>query len=75
MWLRKAADEGFAMTQYMLGMSYEHGVGVAKEEKDAVTWYRRVADQGDEAQTPALATAVKCILSRFTCAVMCVHAK
>jgi TPR repeat protein len=29
-------------------LCFEHGVGVTKDEREAVRWYRLAADQGDE---------------------------
>jgi hypothetical protein len=43
---RKAADQGDAEAQYDLGLCYELGSGVPKDEVEAVKWYRKAADQG-----------------------------
>ncbi|MEZ9417619.1 tetratricopeptide repeat protein, partial [Vibrio sp. 10N.286.49.E1] len=32
--------------QYNLGLSYERGVGVIQDYKEAVSWYRKAAEQG-----------------------------
>ena len=45
-WYRKAADQGDADAQWILGFMYEKGKGVAKDESTAVEWYRKAADQG-----------------------------
>ena len=43
---RKAAEQGNADAQYNLGLCYEVGSGVPKDEVEAVKWYRKAADQG-----------------------------
>ena len=44
---RKAADQGDAEAQYDLGLCYELGSGVPKDEVEAVKWYRKAAEQGN----------------------------
>ena len=46
MWYRKSANQGFANAQYNLGVMYDTGQGVLKNDKQAVRWYRKSADQG-----------------------------
>jgi TPR repeat protein len=43
---RASAEEGDAPSQFNLGLMYEQGIGVAKDEKAAVIWYRNAAEQG-----------------------------
>jgi membrane associated rhomboid family serine protease len=44
---RRAAEEGNASAQNMLGQIYDLGVdGAGKDAKQAAVWYRRAADQG-----------------------------
>lgn len=43
--LWKSAELGNAEAQYNLGYCYEFGVGVAKDEKIATSWYQKSADQ------------------------------
>ena len=43
---QKAADRGYVPSEYDLGVLYEKGLGVAKDETQAVAWYRRAAEQG-----------------------------
>jgi TPR repeat protein len=51
-WYRKAADQGDANSQTLLGVMYAVGRGVPKDEAEAVKWYRKAADQEDaKAQT------------------------
>ena len=45
--MRRAADQGVALAQYNLGVSYETGRGVPQDDAEAVRWYRLAADQGD----------------------------
>jgi len=42
----KMAEQGNASAQYILGVRYESGRGVAKDEAAAVAWYRKAAAQG-----------------------------
>ena len=46
-WFRKAADQGNAGGQFMLGNMYDNGQGVPKDYALAVQWYRKAADQGN----------------------------
>jgi TPR repeat protein len=43
---RLAADLGLANAQGNLGLCYENGWGVAKDETEAAQYYRLAADQG-----------------------------
>ncbi|MDB4413461.1 sel1 repeat family protein, partial [Pirellulaceae bacterium] len=45
-WYRKAAEQGDAKAQFLLGMSYTLGKGVTKDDAEAVKWYRKAAEQG-----------------------------
>src|SRR2546425_204069 len=47
--LDQAASEGNAEAQYSLGIMYEHGRGVSKDEVKAVEWYLKSAMQGNAA--------------------------
>ena len=44
---RKAADQGNADAQSLLGFMYYQGQGVAQNYKEAARWYRKAADQGN----------------------------
>ena len=44
--LVKKAEAGDATAQWMLGCYYYGGVGVGKDEKEAVKWYTKSAEQG-----------------------------
>ena len=44
--LVKKAEAGDAKTQYRLGLCYNNGLGVTKDEKEAVKWYTKSAEQG-----------------------------
>jgi TPR repeat protein len=44
--LRTRAEAGDAAAQNSLGMALAEGQGVAKDEAEAVFWYRKAADQG-----------------------------
>ena len=39
------AEKGDAEAQYSLGVRYDNGDGVAKDEIEAVKWYRKAAEQ------------------------------
>jgi TPR repeat protein len=45
--IRKAAEQGGAEAQIMLGVMYEQGGGVPKDMTEAVKWFRKAAEQGD----------------------------
>ena len=46
-WYRKSAEQGNAMSLYILAEIYYHGRGVPKDYAEAVKWYRKSAEQGD----------------------------
>ena len=46
-WYRKAADQGYAVAQVILGWHCHTGEGVPQDDAEAVRWYRLAADQGD----------------------------
>jgi uncharacterized protein len=41
-----AAKEGHADSQFNVASMYERGIGVGKDEKEAVVWYGKAASQG-----------------------------
>ena len=43
---RASAEKGEADCQFNLALMYEKGIGVTKDEKEAVVWYRKSAEQG-----------------------------
>jgi TPR repeat protein len=43
---QKAADQGYVLAEYNLGVLYEKGWGVAMDEAQAAAWYRKAAQQG-----------------------------
>ena len=44
--LARAAQQGDAGAQFLLGSRYDRGRGVAEDDSEAVRWYRRAAQQG-----------------------------
>jgi TPR repeat protein len=44
---RAAAEKGDALCQYNLALMYERGIGVGKDEKEALAWYQKSAVQGN----------------------------
>ena len=44
-YLRKAANQGHAMAQYMMGYFYQNGEGVKKDPVKAVKWFQKAAEQ------------------------------
>lgn len=44
-----ASSKGHADSQYNLGLMYEQGIGVGKDEKESVVWYGKSAAQGNAA--------------------------
>ena len=45
-WIRLAAAQGDAHSQFVLGGMYEKGEGVPQDDAEAIAWYRRAAEQG-----------------------------
>ena len=43
----KAAEQGDALAQAILGMMYAEGKGVRQDDKKAAEWYRKAAEQGE----------------------------
>lgn len=46
---RESADAGHADSQFNVALMFEQGIGVKKDEKQAVEWYRKSAQQGNSA--------------------------
>ena len=46
MWFRKAADQGDAVGEYLLGYQYSNGIGVPLDYGEAMIWFRKAAEQG-----------------------------
>lgn len=44
---RAAADAGHSDSQFNLGLMYEQGIGVTKDEKEALNWYLKASLQGN----------------------------
>lgn len=42
----QAADKGYALSQYYLGVAYGNGDGVERDESRALQWLRRAAESG-----------------------------
>ena len=57
--LRQAAERGDAEAQNNLGVSYDHGDGIAKDDAEAVRWYRLAAEQGHAKAQNNLGTMYK----------------
>lgn len=45
--VRQAAEQGDTKAQFNLGVSYDNGLGVPKDDQQAIAWYRKAAEQGD----------------------------
>jgi TPR repeat protein len=43
---REAAENGHLDSQFNLALMYENGIGIDKDEKEAIIWYRKAAEQG-----------------------------
>ena len=54
---QKAATEGYAPAQFLVGSFYEGGVVVVKSDSEAVSWYRKSAEMDDPAGAHALGLA------------------
>ena len=46
--LEKAAEQGDASVQFLLGVMYVNGEGVRQDQKAAVKWYRKASEQGND---------------------------
>ena len=46
MWFRKAADQGDAVAEFLLGNQYAIGKGVPQDYSEAMIWFRKAAEQG-----------------------------
>jgi hypothetical protein len=46
-WLKAQADNGNVVAQSNLGVCYDNGTGVERNEQESVRWYRLDSDQGD----------------------------
>src|SRR5262249_20830222 len=55
--LRRLADGGNAHVMFRLGRMYATGIGVARDDAEAVAWYRKSASAGNLNGTTALAVA------------------
>ncbi|MFZ5354587.1 MAG: tetratricopeptide repeat protein [Bacillota bacterium] len=44
----KAAEQGHVKSQYIVGLMYEKGEGIGRDEKKAIEWYKKAADRGHE---------------------------
>ena len=45
---QKAANLGVDFAQYKLALMYENGNGIEKDMNQAIYWYKKSAEQGDE---------------------------
>ena len=55
-WYHKAADQGYAPAQAILGGMYAIGGGVSPDATQAAFWFRKAADQNDAEGQTGLAT-------------------
>lgn len=53
-WYKKAAELGYEWGQFNLGNMYELGKGVEQDYKEALTWYLKAAEQGNQDATERL---------------------
>ena len=56
-WFTKSAVQGFMNSEYMVGVIYEHGLGLPEgaDPIQAVEWYTKAAAQGDQEAEEAIA--------------------
>ena len=45
-WYQKAAEMGFKVAQFNLGLCYQKGEGIQKNMGEAIKWFRKSAEQG-----------------------------
>lgn len=48
LWARRAAEAGLAKAMYAVGYFCEVGIGTVQNMPEAISWYKRAADQGDK---------------------------
>ena len=53
-WYGKAAEQGDVAAQFYLGMCYENGYGLDKNDKEAAKWYAKAEAQGSPSARQAL---------------------
>jgi len=46
--LRSLAEQGHAEAQYNLGVMYDYGEGVPEDDAEAMKWFRLAAEQGHQ---------------------------
>ena len=46
LWVRRSADQQFALAEYMMGVMLEQGRAIPADVNGAVDWYTRAANQG-----------------------------
>ena len=46
--VRRAAEQGEADAQFVLGTCYLYGVGITQDKTEAVKWLQKAAKQGHE---------------------------
>lgn len=56
-WTFRAAEQGYALAQYNLGIFYANGEGVEASTGDSIFWFNKAAAQGDLQSTYYLAEA------------------
>ena len=42
--ITKAAEQGYADAQFLLGKQYEQGIGVLEDPREAARWYAKAAE-------------------------------
>jgi len=47
-WARKSAEQAHEEAQFGLGWCYYRGIGVSKDQTEAIMWLRKSAQQGNE---------------------------
>jgi len=60
-WFRRAAEQGYAPAQTMLGVIYMYGRGgMPKNEAEAVNWLKQASDQNEPSAQVELGLAYEC---------------
>ena len=57
--LKSAANSGHVLAQTTLGFCFSRGIGVKKDNREAVRWYRAAAEQGNPLAQTKLAIAYR----------------
>lgn len=56
LWAKRAAEQGLAKAEYAVGYFTEVGIGTIRDEREAISWFRKSAEHGDKRAITRLRT-------------------